>query len=461
MNPLRLPSRTVELARNVAAVLLALALPSAALGFCGFYVAQADARLFNQSSQVVIARNGDTTVMTMANDYKGALDTFAIVIPVPVAVTRDQVKVAEKAWIDGVDAYSAPRLVEYHDPDPCPDPVEYEEYARPSSRAMDSASAGAPMRERAEKSLGVRVLDSYTVGEYDIQILSAEYSAGLETWLRQNNYRIPDGAGPILQSYIRQNMRFFVAKVNIGEQRRLEQEFLRPLQVRYTSPKFMLPIRLGMVNADGVQDLLVYTLTPRGRVETTNYRTTRIPTGQNVPEYVQSEFGPFYKALFARQVARNGMESVFLEYAWPLSVMCDPCSSDPVPPDQLTALGADWVGTNGGKTSNAAYLTRLHVRYDLAHFPEDLVFQETPDSSTFQGRYVINHPFVGDTSCAAGRTYEKTLAARQEAEVEALVTLTGWSATEIWRRVPPRPTAFPANPATPPKPKDDGFWGWK
>ena len=31
----------------------------------------------------------------------------------------------------------------------------------------------------------------YTVGEYDILILSAQQSSGLETWLRENGYRIP------------------------------------------------------------------------------------------------------------------------------------------------------------------------------------------------------------------------------------------------------------------------------
>ncbi len=447
-----------HLAKNVAAVLLALAVPSAALGFCGFYVAQADAQLFNQSSQVVIARDGDTTVMTMANDYRGALEEFAIVIPVPVAVKRDQVKVAEKAWIDRVDAYSAPRLAEYHDPDPCPDPIAYDEdrsmkMARPTSAAE---MAGAPARTRRDEALGVRIVDSYTVGEYDILILSAEHSAGLETWLTENRYRIPPGAGPILESYIRQNMRFFVAKVNLGEHLRMEQPYLRPLQVRYVSPKFMLPIRLGMVNADGPQDLLIYTLTRQGRVETTNYRTTRIPTDVQLPVSVKSDFGRFYKALFARQVERKGMESVFQEYGWPLSVMCDPCSADPVPPDQLAALGADWIGTSPGKTANAAYLTRLHVRYDLAHFPEDLVFQETPDTSTFQGRYVVTNPFVGDTSCPAGRRYEQELAARQEEEVRNLVGLTGWSASEIWRAVPKR-----ARPVPPEPDEDPGFWEWK
>ena len=110
-------------------------------------------------------------------------------------------------------------------------------------------------------------------------ILSAKQSDGLETWLTENGYRIPDGASAVLGSYIKQNMRFFVAKVNLSEQRKLGFSYLRPLQVAYESPKFMLPLRLGTVNADGPQELFIYALTTNGRVETTNYRTVKLPTG--------------------------------------------------------------------------------------------------------------------------------------------------------------------------------------
>ena len=47
-------------------------------------------------------------------------------------------------------------------------------------------------------SLGVTIEAKYTVGEYDILILSAQQSTGLETWLRENGYRIPAGASAIL-----------------------------------------------------------------------------------------------------------------------------------------------------------------------------------------------------------------------------------------------------------------------
>ena len=90
----------------------------AVLGFCGFYVAKADTKLFNKASQVVLVRDGDRTVMTMANDFKGELKEFAVVIPVPTFLKREQIHVGEKALVDHLDAYSAPRLVEYFDHEP-------------------------------------------------------------------------------------------------------------------------------------------------------------------------------------------------------------------------------------------------------------------------------------------------------------------------------------------------------
>ncbi len=90
-----------------------------ARAFCGFYVAKADSKLFNQASQVALVRDGNRTVLTMANDYQGAPKDFAIVVPVPTVIKKNAVQVLEKALLDHLDAYSAPRLVEYFDEDPC------------------------------------------------------------------------------------------------------------------------------------------------------------------------------------------------------------------------------------------------------------------------------------------------------------------------------------------------------
>ncbi len=389
------------------------------LAFCGFYVAKADTKLFNSASQVVLVRDGDRTVLTMSNDFKGDLKEFAVVIPVPTVIQQQQVRVAERALLDRIDAYSAPRLVEYFDNNPCQPVMRFDALAR--SAAV--AGVGGAARDR---SLGVTIEAQYTVGEYDILILSARESTGLETWLRQNNYRIPAGASNVLTSYILQNMKFFVAKVNLKEQSKLGYSMLRPIQVEYESPKFMLPIRLGMVNADGPQELFVYALSKRGRVETTNYRTMTLPTGMDIPLFVKNRFSDFYKAMFSQQVKKEDMRTVFTEYAWNMS-FCDPCAADPLSAQELRQLGATWT--------QPVFLTRLHVRYDNAHFPEDLVFQETGDQMNFQGRYVLRHPWTGTDSCPAATEYRQQLPQRRENEARTLASLTGWSLDEIRRQI--------------------------
>lgn len=253
---------------------------STAQAFCGFYVAKADTQLFNTASKVAIARHDNKTVITMANDYQGTPQAFAIVIPVPEVLERDQIHVTEPALIDHLDAYTAPRLVEYHDDDPCRPPMVLRNRL---GAARPQAMPAAPPRAR---SLGVTIEAAYTVGEYDILILSAQESAGLATWLLQHDYRIPEGARPVLASYLQKGMKFFVAKVNLKAHRDRGATYLRPLQVAFESDVFMLPIRLGMINASGPQELFIFVLTRTGRVETTNYPVKRIPSNKQLPLYI-------------------------------------------------------------------------------------------------------------------------------------------------------------------------------
>ena len=398
-----------------------------AQAFCGFYVAKGDAKIFNRASQVALVRSGDRTVMTMANDFHGEPKDFAVVIPVPTMITRDQIHIADKALIEHLDAYSAPRLVEYFDPDPC---------RLPSVAESITVAGRAGMRdEKRDKQLGVTIEARYTVGEYDILILSAAQSDGLETWLRQNGYTIPTGASEVLGSYIKQNMKFFVAKVNLREQAKLGYSYLRPISVAYESPKFMLPVRLGTVNAAGPQELFVYTITRKGRVEATNYRTIKLPSDIDVPLYVKQEFAPFYKALFSEQVRKENMSTLFTEYAWDMN-WCDPCAANPLSRQELRTLGVFWV-SNDPNSGGAAdvFLTRLHVRYDREHFPEDLVFQETGDRQNFQARYVLHHPWTGDNYCDAADSYHASLRERQEKEARNVAELTGWNLDDVRKKI--------------------------
>jgi hypothetical protein len=417
-----------------------------ASAFCGFYVGGANAKLFNEASQVIIAHQDNKTILTMANDFQGAVKDFALVVPVPVAIKREQVNIGSKAIIDKLDAFSQPRLVEYTDPDPCAiSQVQFESggVLRPTQPA-----AGARANERLAD-LGVTVEDSFKVNEYEILILSAKESDGLETWLRRKGYQLPNGASEVLRPYIRQNMKFFVAKVDLKEFNQTGQKFLRPIQIAYQSPKFMLPIRLGMLNAKGDQDLVAYILSPKGQVEVSNYRTVKVPTGNEIPEFVKDDFGKFYKATFQHSYEKENKKVAFLEYAWDVS-NCDPCSTEPPSEVELKKAGVFWQN-DGGRT----FITRLHIRYSRAKFAEDLVFQETSNQENFQGRYVMNHPFRETITCRAADKYRQQVSARQEKEVQNLTQLTGWPLADLRRRVKPLVASTPVRNVD-----DKPFWPW-
>jgi hypothetical protein len=403
-----------------------------ALAFCGFYVAKADTSLYNQASQVVIARNEDRTVLTMSNDYQGEVKDFAMVVPVPVVLKKEQVHVSEGKIIQRLDDFSAPRLVEYFDEDPCDTRV----YERGMAFKSAPNAVSSPSLRQEAADLGVTVEEQFSVGEYDIVILSAKESDGLETWLIQNDYQIPKGAKVLLQPYIRQNLKFFVAKVNLAEYNSNGFEKLRPISIAFESPKFMLPIRLGMINAQGDQDLIVYLLSPKGQVELTNYRTVKVPSDSEVPEFVKEEFKDFYTAMFQNSYEQQNKQVAFLEYAWDMS-NCDPCSAEPLNQEELKQAGVFWLDqqANNPWGGSNVFITRLHVRYSRDQFPEDLKFQETSDRNLFQGRYIIRHPFTGNLTCNAGKEYQQSVRDRQDQEAKNLATLTGWEIKNIRDRI--------------------------
>jgi len=413
----------------IAAIIMSV--PQLGFSFCGFYVAKADAKLFNETSQVIMVRDGNKSVITMSNDFKGAVKEFAMVVPVPTVLKEKDIKIVDRYIFDMLDTYTGPRLVEYFDNNPC-----YDHYLR--KNAMPSSSSmmfDMAMESSVKEEMGVKIEASYTVGEYDILILSAEESGGLKIWLKKNGYQIPEQAEEVLEPYIKSNMKFFVAKVNLKEKEATGLDYLRPIQISFESNKYMLPIRLGMANANGAQDMLVYAFTKNGRVEVNNYRTVQIPSNKEVPTFIKDDFGSFYYDLFESSYKKNNKKAVFLEYSWDLSstnfVKCDPCAIDPPTYTQLKDAGVFWVekaysrGWGDADYTGEVFITRLHIKYDRANFPQDLVFQNTPNKASFQGRYILNHPVSGSVDCKESVNYYKKVLNRREAELENLASLTG------------------------------------
>ncbi|HRI07144.1 MAG TPA: DUF2330 domain-containing protein [Nannocystaceae bacterium] len=412
--------RTRRLALALALALAApLAAPAPARAFCGFYVGGGDAKLFNNATLVVLMREGTRTVLSMQNSYQGPPEGFAMVVPVPVVLQEENVKTLPNDVFARVDQMAAPRLVEYWEQDPCAPEVEY------ASRS-GGGPPGAVRRKSASverDDLGVTVEAQFTVGEYQIVILSAADSTGLDTWLRREKYAIPDGAEPLLRPYVEEGMKFFVAKVDVRKVKFAApgRAMLSPLRFHYDSKDFRLPVRLGMINSGGTQDLLVHILARGQRFELANYPNVTIPTNIDLDDQAKSRFGEFYAALFDATLARNP-GAVVTEYAWDAGT-CDPCPGPVLTDADMATLGADVLpaGERRGRWGAGGFvLTRLHARYGKGALAEDLVFRQAPpivggrewmmgdklekgareDSvNNFQGRYAIRHPWTGPIAC--------------------------------------------------------------
>lgn len=350
----------------IRSALLLLAMVPDAPAFCGTYVGGADDDIYNEVSRAAMVRDGDTTILTVANDVLGEFEGFAMLVPVPEVLEADDLKVIEPAVFDRLAAYSAPRLVSYT----C------------SDFEVD-ADTDADSDSDTDSDTDVDVEGRYIVGEYDVAILSATESAALGDWLRDNGYAVPAQAAPLLDDYIEGGAYFLAARV-APEAGITPGTLLSPLQMRYTNPSFSLPIRIGTASSKGEQDLILYTITApeQGATGVANY-----PQIEPVDECLWDEdgrgFSDFYADTFADAYAAAGDGAWAREYAW-AGGGCDPCPSPPPDAADLFSLG---VAEERLHTSEF-FFTRLHLRYTPEQADEDLVLYHSNLRGPEQLRYI-------------------------------------------------------------------------
>ena len=331
----RLATLTLALAMMLAGNLLFTA---EAQAFCGFYVSGSGDALYNDATQVVLMRHDTQTVLSMRNTYQGPPEDFAMVVPVPQVLEKDSVKVLPDSLFDKIERQSSPRLVEYWQRGRC------SSRGRGKKIKLDLGDRDIDSTELSSVKLlsksTVTVKARFEVGEYEVVILSATESNGLETWLLDNKYNIPKGAAKVLAPYIAQGQYFFVAKVDPAKVTfKGGRAVLSPLRFHYDSEDFSLPVRLGLLNAKGTQDLIVHTLGVRQRYQVANYKNVTIPTNLVVPERTRKAFSDFYNGLFDYTLALDP-RSVVTEYAWD-SAKCDPCAGPTLDRRDLHVLGLD------------------------------------------------------------------------------------------------------------------------
>ena len=201
------------------------------------------------------------TTLTLANDAAGDLSDFALLLPVPSTLDIGSITTVDPEILDRLDAYSAPRMVEYS----CEDLYgELDLQASLGGCALTSATDdGTDVAPDAHTRSGgapvgcVRVEASFAVGEYDITVLESDDAGALTSWLFDHGYVMPPGAAPLIEEQIEAGSWFITARLNLQVS---DRTWLSPLQLSYDADQISLPVRLGAMSSPGWQDLVVYVI---------------------------------------------------------------------------------------------------------------------------------------------------------------------------------------------------------
>lgn len=371
-SPLRFATPTA-----LVAAFTALVSPNPAMAFCGAYVGDPSDSMSNTSSEVILARDGNTTTLTLIMDYEGTANEFAVLLPVPQVLNADDVGSVNQDLVEWIGDFSVPRQVAYS----CDDIFETKVVKTNGCALGFGCSSYAPadgsLTDKAsdDYDTGVTVESSFTEQGYEFVVLSADESTGLFTWLTNNGYAVPEGGEAMLQEYLDAGVYFLAAKVALSSVEVVDG-WLPPIQLRYESDFFGLPIRIGTISASGPQDVIIYALTDldKGEVLIANYPELPLPTECT---WSGEDFGDWYEEQLDEAWAENGAGWV-KEYSWELEPTeaaqgyhCDPCTATPAAPTADGSFGAF------GLQSRSAHLTRLHVRYAPEEATMDLVLNES------------------------------------------------------------------------------------
>jgi hypothetical protein len=433
---------------------------SPAQAFPGFIAGKGDAARVSNSTQVVLLRKGDHTVVTVWADYEGPLDRFALVLPVPSDVELDGVKTLKRDSVDHLDEISAPRFHEFWEKDPC-EPGEADQEWQRDLRVKDSAAnflgAGMPDVSGGQKLPPEMLLDfdpQFKDGEYSFELVPNGQS--VQAYLQKKGLNVPAGAKDRLGKYEAAGMQMLVAdvsasKVELGGARRA---LLSPIRFATQQP-YAIPSTLGLANSAGQQEIIVYVLHPEKRFEVKNYGNVFPPTNVNVDMAVKERLGEFYAGVHDALLAKEP-RSFLVEYAWPTIKLCgEPCPNAPIGIHELLSLGVDVVEADVPKAErnpkppplsdeekaqmkaadkatrkqleaqrretirrrgvldrNSYVITRLHHRYDTKSLPEDVMVQ--PAASVEGGLALPSGP-NGEASGSVESAQESRLQIRYSA----------------------------------------------
>ena len=136
----------------------------------------------------------------------------------------------------------------------------------------------------------VKVIETKTVGAYEIAVLSTKDAGALARWLDANQFYFPTNKTDVLDAYVKQQWYFIAAKINVGKSdgfqlvtespkgqetprtsystmlKKLASGELNPLQISFASDHCVFPLKISSINGQP-SEVQVYMLSPEPLLE--------------------------------------------------------------------------------------------------------------------------------------------------------------------------------------------------
>ena len=209
--------------------------------------------------QIVFRQDGGNVTALVQIQYTGESENFAWVVPVPGI---PEFQIGSDLLFSPLDVATRPQFV-----------LERTGAGCPVTRVPDGDASTVALSESAddgEEERAVEILQTVTVGPFDIEVVTSDDETALAIWLEENNFDLSDRGRELIAPYVEQGMNFVTLKLSqnqgVGD--------IQPLMMTYQSSAPMIPIRLTAVAAEPDMGILVWILGDARAVPTNFFHVT-------------------------------------------------------------------------------------------------------------------------------------------------------------------------------------------
>lgn len=238
-----LARRSTIVACTIATAALSLAGAGTAVACGGFFCQQVP---INQAGeQIIFRQDGDQVTAVVLIQYAGEAEDFSWVLPVPGI---PDLSTGSDLVFASLELATRPRFNLEITGEPCTStPSPFSLFGGGFAPVAEDAAGGEP---------DVEVLQSLSVGPFDVQIVASDDAEAMAQWLDDNNYDLTDRGRELIAPYVEAGMNFVAMKL------RQDQDVgdIQPLIMRYVSDLPMIPIRLTAVAAQPDMGVIVWLL---------------------------------------------------------------------------------------------------------------------------------------------------------------------------------------------------------